>query len=363
MLEKAALLYLNNILNSKYDNLIIFANHFFNQSINLSKQVFITGGTGFLGSYIIKELVEKGYSVIALRRSKKIPAYLPSFIFENVEWIDGDILDVVILEEAMKNANAVIHAAAHVSFNKSDRQVMYQTNIEGTANVVNAAIENNIPRFIHISSVAAVGRTINGELVTEEKKWEESSTNTHYGKTKYGGEMEAWRGMGEGLSLVVVNPSTVIGYGDWNNSSCKLFKNVYDTFPWYSNGINGFVDVEDVARAIVLLMETSISNERFIINGDNWSFRKLFNSIAAAFGKKQPWREATPFLGEVAWRIEWIKSIFSGKKPLLTKESARVAHSKTNFSNRKLLEALPGFSFTPLEISIKKACKKYQNDL
>lgn len=325
----------------------------------MPNQIFLTGGTGFLGSYIIKELIEKGYSVKALRRTTSLPAFIPEGVFNKVEWIEGDILDVVVLAEGMKGVHAVIHAAACVSFQKSDRLAMYKTNVEGTANVVNAAIENNISRFVHVSSVAAIGRTSNGEIVTEEMKWVERKTNTHYGISKFGSEMEVWRGFGEGLNVVIANPSTIIGYGDWNTSSCRLFKNVYNGFPWYSNGINGFVDAEDSARAIVLLMESSISGERFIINGENWPFRKLFNSIAIAFGKKQPSREATPFLGEMAWRIEKLKSILTGKKPLLTKESARVAHSKTNFSNRKILQALPGFSFTPLQQSIENACNKY----
>jgi nucleoside-diphosphate-sugar epimerase len=158
---------------------------------------------------------------------------------------------------------------------------------------------------------------------------------------------------------VIVNPSTILGYGDWNTSSCKIFKTVHDEFPWYTTGINGFVDIEDVSKAIVMLAEKNISGQRFIINGENWSFQKLFNTIADGFGKKHPHRKATPLLGEIALRMEKIKSLFSGERPLLTKESARVAHSHTYFSNDKLLAALPQFSFTPLEESIKRACKKY----
>jgi dihydroflavonol-4-reductase len=329
----------------------------------LSKKVFITGGTGFLGSYIIKELVSKGYPVRALRRSIKLPFYIDAAVFAPVEWVEGDVLDVVALDEAMKGVDAVIHAAATVSFYKSERGEMYKVNVDGTANMVNIAIENNIGRFLHISSVAAIGRSNTGEEVTEEKKWQSSNINTHYANTKYGAEMEVWRGMGEGLNTVIVNPSTIIGYGDWNSSSCSLFKTVYKGFPWYSDGINGFVDVEDTARAIVLLMESSISGERFIINGDNWSFQKLFNSIADAFGTKRPWRKATPLLGQLAWRIEKLKSLFSGKKPPITHENAKVAHSKTYFSSRKIREALPGFTFTPLDQSIEKAGKKYLNPL
>lgn len=324
--------------------------------------VLVTGGTGFIGSYIIRELVGKGYAVRALRRSSsQLPEYIPAQVFNKVTWVEGDVLDIVSLEEAMTGADEVIHAAAIISFMHSDKKKMYKTNIEGTANTVNIALEKNIKKFVHISSVAALGRTKGGDHVDEEKKWQESKINTAYAISKHRSEIEVWRGMAEGLNAVILNPSTVIGYGDWNNSSSKIFKTIYDEFRWYSTGVNGFVDVEDVARAAVLLLRSDITAERFIINGDNWSFQQLFNSIADAFQKKQPGYRATPFLGEMAWRFEKLKSFFSNAKPLLTKESAKVAQSKTYFANKKILLALPGFSFTPLEESIRNACKSYLN--
>jgi len=322
-------------------------------------RVLVTGGTGFLGSYIIKELVEKNYRVRAIRHISKLPFYIPSEIFEKVEWVEGDILDTVSLEESMANVDTVIHSAAMISFYKSDRNQMYQVNVQGTANVINTALEKNVSRLVHISSVSALGRTKRGDHVNEEKKWEDNKNSTHYAISKHRSEMEVWRGIGEGLNAVIVSPGTVLGYGDWNTSSCRIFKTVYDEFPWYTAGINGFVDIEDVARSTVLLMESNISEQRFIISSDNWSFQQLFNTIADGFSKKHPRFKATPFLGEVAWRMEGIKSIFSGKKPLLTKESAKVAHSRTFFSNDKLLSTLPGFSFTPLQESIQKSCRKY----
>jgi dihydroflavonol-4-reductase len=327
----------------------------------LSTRILITGGTGFLGSYIIKELIEKDYSVRAIRRNGNLPVYISSQIFKRVEWVDGDILDVVSLEEAMEGMDAVIHSAAMVSFVKRDRRQMYQVNVEGTANVVNMALEQGIKRFVHISSVASLGRTAHGGSVNEEKKWEESKVNTHYAKSKYQGELEVWRGISEGLNGVIVNPSTILGYGDWNTSSCAIFKKVHDGFDWYTPGVNGFVDVEDAARAIVALMESTITEQRYIINGDNWLFKKLQDTIAESMRKKKPSREATPLLLDIGWRIEKFKSFFSGKRPLLTKDSVRVAKSKTYFENKKLLEALPGFTFTPLEQSIAQAATKYLN--
>jgi nucleoside-diphosphate-sugar epimerase len=303
--------------------------------------------------------VEKGYSIRAIRRNNKLPLFIPANVFDTVEWVEGDVLDPGLLEIALEGVDAVIHSAAKVSFSPKEQREMFKTNIEGTANVINAALLKNIKRFVHISSVASLGRTANGETVTEKKQWEDSSINTQYAVSKYNAEMEVWRGIGEGLEAVIVNPSTILGYGDWNNSSCAIFKSAYNGFPWYSNGINGFVAVEDVAKLTVLLLESNISNERFIVNGDNWSFRQIFNNMADGFGKKRPRKEATPFLAAMAWRAEKVKNFFSGKSSLLTKESARIAQTNTYFDNSKICSALPGFTFTPLEAAIKNACNHY----
>lgn len=321
--------------------------------------VLVTGGSGFVGAYVIRDLVYAGYSVKALRRKPVIPFYIDADVLRQVQWIDCDILDMFELEEAMKNADAVIHTAAKVSFNERDRRELFATNIEGTANVVNAALSNNVKRFIHVSSVASLGKRNNGSVVNEESKWQENRLNTTYAVSKYYGEMEVWRGIAEGLNAVIVNPSTILGYGDWNSSSNALFKNAYNGFPWYTNGVNGFVDIEDVSKAIVKLLATNIRAERFILNGDNWSYRRLLDTIADSFGKRRPYRRATPLLSAFAWRLEKIRSFFTGKKVLLTKETAKVAQSNTNFDNHKILNALPGFTFTNLEQTIKKACGQY----
>ncbi len=240
---------------------------------------------------------------------------------------------------------------------------MYQVNVEGTANVVNIALEKNIQRFVFISSVAAIGRTSVGAEVNEDKKWEENKNNTHYARSKFKAEMEVWRGTAEGLNAVILNPSTILGYGDWTSGSSAIFRNVYNEFAWYSPGLNGFVAVEDVARATVLLMESDFREQRFIVNGDNWTFKRLLHTIADGFGKKRAHRQTKDWMLGIAWRMEALKSRFSKHKPLLTKESARVAHSRTIFDNKKLLKALPGFSFTPLEDAIKSACKQYQQKM
>ncbi|HNA97163.1 MAG TPA: SDR family NAD(P)-dependent oxidoreductase [Chitinophagaceae bacterium] len=322
--------------------------------------ILVTGGTGFLGSYIIKLLVEKGYRVRAIRRSSKLPTWMDESVFKNVEWVEGDVLDVVALEEAMEGVEAVIHSAAVVSFLKKERKTMYQVNIDGTTNVVNVMLEKNINRLVYISSVAALGRTAGGGHVNEERKWEDSKINTHYSITKHKAEMEVWRGISEGLNAVILNPSTILGFGDWTTGSCAIFKNIQKGISWFTPGINGFVDVEDVAKATMQILESEITEQRFIVNGHTWPFKKLQETIAENFGKKKPTRAANPFLLGIAWRIEKIKSLLTGQKPLLTKESAKVACSQTWFENEKLLNALPGFTYRPLEETIKKACDQYK---
>jgi dihydroflavonol-4-reductase len=329
----------------------------------LTQKVLVTGGTGFLGAYILQALVEKGYAVRAIHRSSNYPDFIDASINRNVEWVEGDILDVVSLEDAMKGIDIVVHAAALVSFYKSDKKKLFKINVDGTANVVNMAIENGIKKMYYISSVAALGRTSYGEKVTEEKKWTNAKTNTNYAISKYYAEREVWRGMGEGMDVVILNPSTIIGYGDWNHSSCKIFKTVYEEFPWYTEGVNGFVFVEDVAKVLLEIMQTDTKNERFIVNGDNYTFQNLFNEIATAFGKKKPTKKATRLMGVIAAYVEKVKSLFNNRKPLLTLETAKVAQSKTYFDNSKILKVLPDFRFTPLQNAIEISAKKYLQNL
>lgn len=327
--------------------------------ITQGSTVLVTGATGFVGAYVARDLINAGYKVKAIRRRVTLPAFIGKDITSRIEWIDCDIFDLAGLADAMANADAVVHSAAVVSFNPKDKNALFKTNIEGTENVVNAALEKNIKRFVHVSSVAAIGKKQDGSLVKEENRWEDNKLNTNYAVSKHLAEMHVWRAIAEGLDAVMVNPTTILGYGDWNLSSSALFRNVYNGFRWYSEGATGFVDVEDVSRAIVQLLATNIRGERFILNGANWSYRKLLNTIADAFNKKRPSLNATPFLAGIAWRMETLKSILTGNKALLTRESATVSRSNTRFDNSKILAALPGFNFTDLEQTIAKACARY----
>ncbi|HEX5151985.1 MAG TPA: NAD-dependent epimerase/dehydratase family protein [Parafilimonas sp.] len=312
--------------------------------------IFITGATGLLGSYLLKELAEQDRKIKALYRNE-IP-----FNDKNIDWIKGDISDISLLEEILAGVDEVYHCAGKVSFNPKDKQELFKTNIEGTANVVNACLNAGVRKLVHVSSVSALGRIRENSFVNENMQWSEETSNSVYGKSKYLAEMEVWRAIAEGLNAVVVNPTIILGGNDWNKSSAEIFKTVYKEFPYYSEGVTGFVDVKDVVKAMIILMHSDISKERFIISAENTSYKQLFEMIAAAFHKEPPHKNITPFMAAAVWRFEAVKSLFTGKAPFITKETARTAMAKVYFDNSKLLNAIPTFTYTPLKESVERIC-------
>jgi nucleoside-diphosphate-sugar epimerase len=321
--------------------------------------IFITGASGLLGASLIETLVKSHDGATDLQIRALYRKQIPAIKFaEKIEWIEGDILDVVVLEEALKGVSEVYHCAAIVSFDPKQKQRMHATNIDGTANVVNACIDAGIKKLLFVSSVAALGRIREDGPINETMNWSEETSNSEYGKTKYLAEMEVWRGIGEGLDAVIVNPVIILGSGDWNGGSSGIFKSAYNRFPWYTNGASGFVDVKDVTTAMTALMKSDISAQRFIISGHNTPYHTIFNLIADAFKVSRPYKRVTPLLASIVWRLEAVKAFFTGSSPLLTKETTLTAQAVVNFDNSKLLKALPHFSYTPLENTITRVVEE-----
>ena len=321
--------------------------------------IFITGASGLLGASLIETLVKSYDGATDLQIRALYRKQIPAIKFaDKIEWIEGDILDVVVLEEALKGVSEVYHCAAIVSFDPKQKQRMHTTNVEGTANVVNACIDADIKKLLFVSSVAALGRIREDGPINETMNWSEETSNSEYGKTKYLAEMEVWRGIGEGLDAVIVNPVIILGSGDWNGGSSGIFKSVYNRFPWYTTGVSGFVDVKDVSSAMTLLMNSDIKAQRFIISGHNTPYRTIFNLIADAFKVPRPSKKVTPLLAAIVWRLEAVKTFFTGSSPLLTKETTLTAQAAVYFDNSKLLKALPDFSYTPLEQTINRVAEE-----
>jgi dihydroflavonol-4-reductase len=339
----------------------LISNSITNTSAGLeaAPKILVTGGSGLLGSSLIKALLSQRCMVKAIWHKTALPAF-DSGLFEQVQC---DILDVISLEEVMQDITHIFHCAGLVSFSRKDAQQLYKINVEGTANVVNAALSAGVKKIVHVSSVAALGRMRQGEAIHEKMNWTSQTSNSKYGESKYLGEMEVWRGIAEGMDAVMVNPSIIIGPGNWNEGSTAIFKSVYNEFPWYTNGTTGFVGVNDLVKAMIALMEANVNAERFIISAHNESYRNLFNLIADAFNKKRPAKEVTPFLAKWVTRLEAVKARLTGKEPLVTRETATNAMAKVEFDNSKLYKFLPSFKYEPLQQTVLETCRALQHKL
>ena len=318
--------------------------------------IFITGCNGLVGSFIARKFLKEGYKVRALKRPNSNLQYL-SDIQNQIEWVEGDILDVSILYEALQGCTQVIHSAAVVSFAANDKEMMSKVNVEGTANIVNICLELGIDKLASISSVAAIGRKKDSEIIDETSKWEDSKLNTYYAQTKHQAEMEVWRGHAEGLDTIIVNPSVVIGPSHWDRSSTQLFKYVWEEKKYYATGSLNYVDVRDVAKVVFQLMKGEFNGERYILNAGNIQYKQFFEHIAKAFGKRAPRIKVTPLLAAVAWRVAWFQSLFTRQTPVITRETAYMSQKHFYYKNDKVTNALD-FQFHTLEESINWTSEK-----
>lgn len=325
--------------------------------------VLITGITGLVGSFTARRFLEAGYKVAGLKRASSELSLLQD-IENQIVWYECDILDIMSLEKAMVSIDYVIHTAAIVSFAPKDRDSMFKTNTEGTANIVNLCLENNIKKLCFVSSVAALGRSIPNEkkaqsmvYIDEKATWEESPLNSNYAKTKYLAEMEVWRGEAEGLNCVVVNPSLILGEADWNKSSTQLMKYVFDEHTFYPQGNLNYVDVQDVAECIFKLTIGDISGEKFILSAGQITYKDFFEKVAHKFHKKAPSILLPSSLTSVLWRLESIRTFFTKNTPLITKETALSSSHSFEYQNDKIKQTL-GFEFKKLDESLDRICKK-----
>ena len=319
---------------------------------------------------MLYRLVIAGQSPKALKRSssnidktRKIFSYYSTDyekLFSKIEWVNGDILDYNSLLVAMDGIDYVYHCAASVSFQSADKATLVQTNVQGTENIVNAALQSNIKKLLHVSSIGALGRAESNGITTENSEWNNKKTSV-YSNSKYLAEIEVWRGIAEGLNAVIINPSIILGPGDWNTGSAKLFTTMYNGLKFYSVGSNGFVDVEDVTKAMVLLMESNISGERFILNSENIFYKQLFEWMAEALKITPPKYKANKFLSEIGWRLLWAKGLLTGKKSTITKETAETANQLYNYSNEKIKNSI-AIEFIPVKDSIDKYAKFFLSD-
>jgi dihydroflavonol-4-reductase len=328
--------------------------------------ILVTGGTGLVGSHLLLSLVRKGHHVKALKRKtsdiegvRKVFRWYSSQeeeLFRKIEWMEGDILDYYSLEAILKDVDIIYHCAAVVSFARRQRSGVIQNNVEGTANLINAALTCGVKQFCHVSSISALGKNRDGSPVTEDSGWIPSNKNSGYSESKFYSEAEVWRGIEEGLEAVIVNPSVIIGPGNWNIGSCRFFPMIYKGLRFYTSGENGYVDVRDVAEAIVMLTDkenfNKAKNQKYLLNADNLGYREFFHMIADAMHKPGPTIRATSFILHIAGKATSLWSLVSGKEAIFNKDTISSAIRKNRYDGSKITKVF-GFRYRTVQQAVR----------
>lgn len=321
--------------------------------MNTQSKILITGATGFLGSYLVKFLVKNGYqhlSAICRRPQLDYPV-------DGITWKVGDLLDMPFVESAVDGMDYVFHCGAIISYDAAERKNMYETNIVGTEYLVNACLSNDVKKLIYVSSIAAIGRPEDGLLIDESTTWSDTADHSHYGRSKHLGEREVWRGVAEGLRTTIVNPSVILGAGNWKKGSQKLFRTVAQGLKYYPSGTTGFVDVRDVVEFMVRCADPSFDDERYILNGANLSWRHFFERVAEGLGVAPPTKEAGPISTELARVVSWIRNKLLGEKSLITKDTIATSRKKNSYNANKSISQ--GFSYRPIDETIAETTAMY----
>jgi len=327
--------------------------------------VLLTGATGMLGSCLAAKLLETGFNVRAIYRNpdrikqyqQNIQYYYPEGpVFRGkLQWVEADLLDCASLSDALDGIDMVYHTAAMVSFDPSQREAMLENNITGTANLVNAILDHGPVRLVHVSSIGALGPSDGKNPVDENCHWRAGKKNSGYSISKFHSEMEVWRGIEEGLEAIIVNPSVILGPGDWRSGSPSFFSTIYKKLKFYPGGSTGFVDVRDVVDAMLLLSAKgnfkSASGNRYLLNGANLSYQDLFSMLAQALVVAPPSIAANSLLLSLGWRFSWIWARLTGKAPLITRESVMAANRQTSYNGQRI-EREFGFAYRPIEKTI-----------
>lgn len=333
--------------------------------------VLVTGATGLVGSYLLLHLIKNGESVTALYRDEKsiektkalFQLYQKSDSFKNVQWVKGDIIDIPSLEEIFINIDYVYHCAAKISFDPRDEEKLRKINIEGTANIVNFCLAKNVKKLCFVSSISALGDLPSAQVVTdEETDWNAEKPHSDYAISKYGAEMEIWRGQQEGLQVVIVNPGVILGAvpQSWNREegSFKIITTVAHGIKYFTEGSTGFVGVKDVVNCMTQLMKSDTNGERYILVAENLTYKTVIRLIAEKLKVNPPTIEAKPWMTQLAWRLDWIRSNLFFRKRVLTRAIAKSLHTKEVYSSQKLHQQL-NYQFQPMKEVIQEIADKY----
>ncbi|MEM7186800.1 MAG: NAD-dependent epimerase/dehydratase family protein [Bacteroidota bacterium] len=332
--------------------------------------ILVTGGTGLVGAHLLAHLAQKNTPIRATHRaSSDLDAVKEIFriygpevehLYSSIEWMEANIIEIPALERAFEGISEVYHCAAYISFNPKNFRALKKTNVEGTANLVNLSLAKGIKKFCHVSSIATLGTSVDGQPIDEESFWNPEENHNVYSLTKHGAEMEVWRGVQEGLIAVIVNPGVILGEGFWNSGSGIIVKNAAKGSKFYTPGGSGFVDVRDVVTVMQLLMESHIASERYILVAQNLTYLQLLTKLAKAFENTPPTKELPRSMFNWLSRLDAFASFFFGTKRKLLRAMVDAMYSVSTFNNEKVRSNL-NFQFTPIEETIERVAKNYSS--
>ena len=330
--------------------------------------ILVTGGTGLVGFHLLLQLSQEENAIRAIYRSEKKLQHVKNLFekenklpqFEKIDWVKADILDIPALERAFTNVSYVYHCAALISFNPKDEDKLYQNNIIGTANVVNCCLSSQVKKLCYVSSISALGNgTEHNLLINEVTVRNNEAIRSDYSISKFGAEMEVWRGFHEGLDIVIVNPGVIFGNGFPTEGSSLLIKNIKDGQLFYTLGKLGIVAVDDVINAMTTLMKSNISGERFILVAEDVTYKELFDSIVEILKQVQnDNRIKTPKFEIKKWQLqiirifEFIFATLFFRKRMLTKANINALYNLETHNTSKIKNAID-FEFLDMKVYLK----------
>lgn len=331
--------------------------------------VLVTGGTGLVGSHLLYFLLKKGVAVRAIhRKSSKLESVRevfkfytedPDFLYNSIEWMEADVTDISALKKAFEGVTQVYHSAAYISFNPRHFQKLKKSNIEGTANIVNLCIEHKVSKLCHVSSIATLGSTTDGSLIDEQVAWNPEANNSVYAITKYGAEMEVWRGTQEGVDAVILNPALIMGSGYWRSGSGMIVNMVAKETKYYTSGGVAIVDVQDVVKAMIMLMESEIRNEQFILAGENLRYKELLSKLAASLEVKPPSKFIPKWKLDLVRRLDWLSAKLTGSRRRLLKATVNSMYKESYYDGAKITRHLD-FKYTPADETLARIGENFR---
>jgi len=320
----------------------------------MNQRILITGGTGLLGSYLLRWFRQQGYNQLTATYQNN-STLIPIDLKDGITWRQLVLPDLQDTDDIIKGQDWVIHAAGFISYNKNDKAKLLSINQEGTKQIVNACLENEVKHLVYIGSIGALGKEKRVATMNETSPWIQNEFSTTYGLSKYLGELEAWRGATEGLNVTSILPSVILGTGDWHRSSLQIFDRVARKSALYPGGQTGYVDVRDIVQFIGLVLENNKPGERWILNAENLPYEKIYKMIGDTMGLHKNFRLAPKWLAKVVLSAS---GIFAGKQ--LGLELLNHAYGTFSYDHTKSL-GMEGFSYRPMQETVKDIVEIYKS--